>query len=86
MCTSTFPSLPQDMGTGTISPRSPGEAPKPSSRGRPSASAASAWRTTSGCVQLPPIHPCTWPSPVITAVLPGLAELGRSRRTTVAMA
>ena len=45
-----------------------------------------AWRVTSGRVQLPPIHPWTVPSAAMTAVLPDAAELGRSRRTTVAIA
>ena len=86
ICTSTFPSLPQDIGTEITSPRGSVDPPKASRRGRRSASAAMAWRVTSGRVQLPPIHPCTVPPAVMTAVLPDAAELGRSRRTTVAIA
>ena len=71
---------------GMTSPRGSREPPKASRRGCRSASDAMAWRVTSGRVQLPPIHPWTVPSAVMTAVLPDAAELGRSRRTTVATA
>src|SRR5437016_5636372 len=55
-------------------------------RASPSAIAPSASRMTTGAAQLPPIHPSKWPSAVITAFAPGLAEVGRSARTTVAVA
>ncbi len=56
------------------------------SRGSPSAIAAIASRMTTGAAQLPPIHPTSRPSRVTTAFAPGFADVGRSARTTVAVA
>ena len=75
----------------TVSPaRAPdaesGSRTMPMSRGAPSARAASASRITVGRVQLPPSQPWNSPSGVTTALSPTRAELGGSRRTTVASA
>src|SRR6266700_4335757 len=54
------------------------------SRGRPSARAASASRTTIGSEQAPPTPPLSRPSAVTTALSPTRADTGGSTRTTVA--
>src|SRR5213083_2088559 len=55
-------------------------------RASPSAMAATASRITTGAAQLPPIHPVSLPSGVMIAFAPGFADVGRSARTTVAVA
>ena len=55
-------------------------------RAPPSAMAASASRVTTGAAQLPPIQPVSRPSGVMIAFAPGFADVGRSARTTVAVA
>src|SRR5207253_1522759 len=52
----------------------------------PSAIAATASRMTTGAAQLPPIQPVSFPSGVMIAFAPGFADVGRSARTTVAVA
>src|SRR6266850_6291148 len=56
------------------------------SRGWPSRSAARASRATTGSAHAPPTQPATVPSGRINAFAPGLADVGRSHRTTVARA
>jgi len=52
----------------------------------PSRRAFNASRMTVGCEQLPPIQPKISPSAVITALSPGLPDVGFSARTTTAVA
>src|SRR5512145_1399640 len=73
----------------TPSARPSGAPPLPTStrnRGAPSSRAPSASLTATGSAQLPPIQPDTEPSCRMSAFAPGLAEVGRSQRTTVATA
>ena len=55
-------------------------------RGVPCSIASSALRTTMSCAQLPPIQPVSVPSGAMIALSPGFDDVGRSARTTVAIA
>ena len=73
-------------GPRRAAPRAPPSPTRATRRGWPSRSAFNASRTTTGSAQAPPTQPVTAPSPRISALAPGLAEVGRSHRTTVASA
>src|SRR5512144_818772 len=83
---STLPPLWQVILIGMTPGRSSdcGLGERAISRGWPSVRAASDSLTTDGCVQLPPSQPWKAPAGVTSALSPTRAELGGSRRTTVA--
>ncbi len=90
----TTPGVPAEAGapcTGALSTGAPAAASISAGvmrtrRGRPSARAASASRTTIGSEHAPPTQPSRRPSGVTTALSPTRADTGGSTRTTVASA
>src|SRR3569623_1854335 len=76
MLKSSMPSTPAASRSGLMRIR----------RACPSPNTSLTTLITTGCAQPPPIQPSISPSPVTTALAPGLAEVGEVARTTVTSA